>query len=397
MEVLTVSLPGTMSPAECVHAIRAAHDRGAVPVIAPPDGIGTLLRESLPAALPPDGEAFMVLPTSGTTTTPRAVVRSAQSWRSSLAPFTQVTAITASDVIWAPGTAGSTMALFAAWHALALGLEVVCSGPWRGVPADDAAVRRATVVHCVPPVLGDIVARVVGGGLPQLRLAVVAGALLPDRLRSAARKAGLDLLEYYGAAELSFVAAGRDALRPFPGVEVQVRDGILWCRSPYLAHAVLGPGGAYVRGPGGWASVGDRARLDGDGVIALHGRRAGLLVGGHVVLADDVEQAFADAAGVREVVCLAAREERLGDVVVAVVVPDRRSGQERAGELAGSSTPQSDRELVAALRSLARTRLPRPARPVRYVVLDEVPRTPGGKVSRTHLATSLGLRTPSGP
>lgn len=395
MDVLTVTLPSTMSPVDCVKAMIEAQDRGAVPVIGPPEASARLLTEGLPAVLPPDGEACMVLPTSGTTTAPRSVVRTAASWTSSLTPFTQLSGITGSDVIWAPGTAGSTMALFAAWHAAALDLDVVCSGPWRDVPTAEAGVRRADVVHCVPTVLADIVRARAAGSLPRLRLAVVAGALLPDRVTASARATGLDVVEYYGAAELSFVAAGREALRPFPGVEVAIRDGAVWCRSPYLARAVLGPAaGAYTTDSQGWASVGDRARVDTDGVLHLQGRRAGLLVGGHVILADDVEQVLGGGAGVREVVCLAADDARLGDLVVAVVVPDRRAGVPPGAQPA-ASTRQADRELVADLRRRARAGLPRPARPLRYVVLDEVPRTPGGKVARAELATGLGLRTPS--
>jgi long-chain acyl-CoA synthetase len=329
------------------------------------------------------GEPCMVLPTSGTTSAPRAVLRTAASWTASFTAFSQVSGIGPRDVVWVPGGAGSTLTLFGVWHAEASGLPVVATGAWRGVPAASAAdprVTEASVVQCVPPVFEDVVTAVERGDLPRLRLAVVAGAALPVSLRGRAHRAGLDVVEYYGAAELSFVAMGRAGLRPFPGVDVVSRDGVLWCRSEYVAARCLGPAGAFRREEWGWASVGDRGHVGPDGVVTVLGRDAALLVGGSVVLAGDVEQVLGAVPGVRDVVCLAGSDPRLGERVVLVVEP-----------LApGRAAP----EVVADLRSAARAGLPLPARPVRYVVRQGLPRTPGGKVARAELARPLGLRVP---
>jgi len=371
------------SPGESVRAIRAAQRAGDLPVLAP-DGTSHELLElvtqtsaELVRAAP--GQDLMVLPTSGTTSEPRAVVRTAASWVTSFAAFSQLTGIGTGDVVWAPGGSGSTLTLFAVWHAQDAGLDTVTTGPWRGVPR--RGLDAVTVVQCVPPVLDDVVTARERGGLPRLRLAVVAGAALPRALRGRAAATGLDVVEYYGAAETSFVGIGRDALRPFPGVEVASRDGVLWCRSPYLALACLGERGSFVRDDEGWAGVGDRGTLAEDGVLRVHGRDAGLLVGGQVVLAADVERVLLDVPGVLDVVCLARPDARLGEHVVAVV------------RLAPAGpTP---REAVAALRAAARRQLPPAARPRRFVVARELPRTPGGKVARAELARGMGLRLPA--
>ena len=70
---------------------------------------------------------------------------------------------------------------------------------------------------------------------------------------------------YYGAAELSFVAWGAhaDDLRPFPGVEVSVREGEVWVRSPYLCTGYDGPPGPLRRDGDGFATVGDRGSMRG--------------------------------------------------------------------------------------------------------------------------------------
>ena len=321
----------------------------------------------------------LVLLTSGSSGDPRAVVRTTASWQTSLDPFTRVTGIRSDDVVWAPGPLSSTLTLFAVWHALATGLPVVAGGRWRGVvPAG------VSVLHAVPTVLADLLDAgpgIAGPGSPAdrpshppagLRLAVLAGAsgIRPLRHRAAARR--LEVVEYYGAAELSFVAVDPDGsgLRAFPGVELQVRDGVVWARSPYLSEGYLAPsqGGPYRVDGAGWASVGDRAELGPDDTLTVTGRGDdGFSVGGQVVVAADVELALGGVDGVAELVCVAEPHARLGERVVAVVRP----------------TPGIDP--VPALREVARRQLPAAARPVRYVLMAELPRTAGGKVARAVL------------
>ncbi len=211
----------------------------------------------------------------------------------------------------------------------------------------------------------------VAGMLPALRTAVVAGAATPQRLRDRARAAGLRLVEYYGAAELSFVAVDADGtgLRPFPGAEVEVRDGLVHARSPYVAVGYLDPddAGPLRRDTDGWRTVGDRGRTT-QGRIEVVGRAGdAVTVGGHTVVAADVEAALRDVPGVAEVACVGEPHARLGERVV----------------LAVQAEPGTDP--VPALREAARRALPPAARPVRYVVLSELPRTTGGKVARAAL------------
>lgn len=327
---------------------------------------------------------MMALPTSGSSATPRLVLRTARSWLDSLAPFTAVTGVGAGDVVWAPGSPMSTLTLFAVWHGLALGLPVVAGGRWRGVVAAGPAAREATAVQCVPAVLADVVAAREAGLLPALRVAVVAGAALSPSLRGRAEACGLSVVEYYGATELSFVAVDGDGtgLRPFPGVAMDVRAGsTVWVRSPYLALRYLDPQspGPLRRDEAGWCSVGDLGTLRADGALDLRGRgEDAVSVGGQVVLIADVEAVLGAVDGVAEVICLGEPHAWLGERVVVAVRP-----------LDGCDP-------VPAMRLAARTRLPSPARPARYVVVNELPRTAGGKIARAALReqiTRSGRRT----
>ena len=107
---------------------------------------------------------------------------------------------------------------------------------------------------------------------------------------------GAEVSHYFGAAELSFVAWGRheDDLRAFPGVEVEVRDGVLWARSPFLAAGVrrVSPGRSCCDADG-FGTVGDRGAVAADGTVTVLGRGdAAVLTGGATVQVADVESAL---------------------------------------------------------------------------------------------------------
>jgi acyl-CoA synthetase (AMP-forming)/AMP-acid ligase II len=157
-----------------------------------------------------------------------------------------------------------------------------------------------------------------------------------------------------------------------------VRGGEIEVRSPYVSsgHLVPDTDGPYRRTADGWAGVGDRGRLHSDGVLEVTGRGgAALSVGGHVVLVADVERVLGAVDGVLEAVCW-------GE-------PDRRLGERPHAAVGTDAAPQQHAALVRRLRTAARRQLPPPARPVRYHVVDALPRTPAGKPDRRHLKELL--------
>jgi acyl-CoA synthetase (AMP-forming)/AMP-acid ligase II len=253
----------------------------------------------------------------------------------------------------------ATLHLFAAVHTLALGAELT----------DQPA--NATAVHAVPAVLGDLL-----DALPTdapLRTAVVAGSRMPAGLGARAKARGIAVTEYYGAAELSFVAAGRypQPLRAFPGAEVQIRAGELWVRSPYLAIGYpSGVAGPFQRDDDGFGSVGDLADRTTDGGLLIRGRGdAAITTGGATVVAEDVEDAVSRLPGVAAVAVVGVPHSRLGHVVTAVIEP----------------APGAD---LRGLRTAARQVLRAESLPRRWFVVDRLPRTAGGKVARHAVATA---------
>jgi long-chain acyl-CoA synthetase len=299
--------------------------------------------------------AFLVAMTSGTSGRPRAVVRTAASWSASFRPLTALTGLRHTDVVLLTGPLHSTLHLFAAVHTLWLG----------GHLTDEPSI--ATAAHLVPALLADLLL----DPPPCLRLAVVAGARLSPALERRATQLGLRLVEYYGAAEMSFVAArvAPEPLRPFPGVQVRVTDGELWARSPYLALARIGNGPPLRRSFDGFVTVGDLAQIMPDGSIVVRGRGdSAVTTGGHTVLVEDVEAVLSGLPGVLEVAVIGIGHLRLGQVVTAVLV-------------------LADGVDLAQIRRRARSALTGPSLPRRWRTVSALPRTAGGKIARGALAT----------
>ena len=317
------------------------------------------------------GQGDLVVFSSGSTGQPRGIVRTVESWQASVAALSGVTGITQADRVWLPGPLWSSLFLYGAFHARAVGAHLIL--------ADDDRVESdtATALYCVPTQLPGLLQRAETGGLPLVRLVVVAGDHLAAPLREQCETAGWRVVEYYGAAELSFVAWRDQAgpFRAFAGVETQVRQGVLWARSPYLARGYLTDGCSMTNGrspeaegplqldPQGWASVSDLAREVGGGLEVLGRGNSAVTSGGHTVVVEEVERLLRGLPGVDEVAVFGVPHPRLGQVLTAVVVGTARDATLRS-TLAG---------------------MPSPARPRRWVHVDALPRTSGGKVRRDAL------------
>lgn len=312
---------------------------------------------SWPRALPAD--VFLVVATSGSTGSPRAVLRTLASWTSSFKGYTAFAGMSADSRLLLTGPLSSTLQLFAAVHACWLGAAIT----------DDPATATAAI--CVPA----LVPRLIGSHRPPLLgQLVVAGARLPDSVARQALSAGLMVNEYYGAAELSFVAARKwpDPWQPFPGVELRVRGGELWSRSAYRAVGYLGSDGALRTDTDGFATVGDLATTDTDGNLQILGRGdTAVTVGGRTVAVEDVEVAVAGIPGVLEVAAIGVPHSRLGQQLVAVVVL--------------SATAE-----MAGVRSTARTILHGEALPRRWRQATSLPRTSAGKIDRAAFRSLYG-------
>ncbi|WP_406281748.1 AMP-binding enzyme [Nocardia sp. NBC_00881] len=313
----------------------AAARRGVPAVVENPDA-----RPDRPS-IPPS--AFLLVATSGSTGRPQPLARTAASWFDSFPAFTTITGVEPADRVLITGPLHATMHLFGALHAL-----------WRGACVTDD-LSQATVVHAVPAVLREVVR-----GAPKLRTAIVAGIALDDGARTAA--ASIEIIEYYGSAEVSLVAARRvpEPLRLVDGVDADVRGGLLYVRSPYR-----------VIGAPEWFGVGDLAELGDNRELTVRGRgEYAINVGGTTVVAEDVERILETLEGVAAAAVIGTPHAVFGEIVTAAVQLD---GAARLDDV----------------RSRARRVLTREAIPRRWMLLRSLPRTANGKVARGRLKDLL--------
>lgn len=125
---------------------------------------------------------------------------------------------------------------------------------------------------------------------------------------------------------------------------------------------------------------GDRASVAEDGTLTLFGRGEGVInTGGEKVFPEEVETVLADCPGVTDVVIVGVPDELWGASVTAVV----------------STTPGAkvDRATVAAHLD---GRLARYKHPRSVVTVEEIPRSPAGKVSRAWAARTAAERLAAG-
>lgn len=290
--------------------------------------------------IPPS--AFLLVATSGSTGHPRPLARTAASWYDSFPAFTTLTGLRPTDRVLITGPLHATMHLFGALHAL-----------WRGAcVTDDPA--HATVVHAVPAVLRDVVREA-----PALHTAIVAGIALDAGSLAAAN--GLDVVEYYGSAEASLVAARRvpEPLRLLDDVAAEIRDGLLHVRSPYT-----------VLGAPEWLCVGDLAELGDNRELVVRGRGDGVInVGGTLVVAEEVERTLETVNGITAAAVIGFPHAVFGAIVTAAV--------------------QLDGAGISEVRARARRVLTGAAMPRRWIAVPELPRTAVGKIARARVKELL--------
>ncbi len=119
----------------------------------------------------------------------------------------------------------------------------------------------------------------------------------------------------------------------------------------------------------GWFSTGDLGRIDTEGFVYLTGRASDLVIsGGMNVYPAEVENVLVGHPGVRECVVLGMPDQRWGEAVTAVVVP------EEGARLDGG-------ELIAH----ARLQLASYKKPQRIYVWDELPRNASQKVDKRRI------------
>jgi o-succinylbenzoate---CoA ligase len=341
-----------------VAGLRRAWDRGdaVLPLDhrLPAPARGQVLRHLRARDAVEDGDALVVA-TSGSTGEPKGVVLTHDAVRASARAGNAALGVD-------PAAGDEWLACLPLSHLGGLG--VVTKAVLTGTPLtvqttfDAAAVASAAVEMSARghQALTTLVPTAFARIDPRLfRAIVLGGAPVPGALPS-------NVVTSYGLTE-TCGGCVYDGL-PFEGVEIRLaRDGQILVRGPVLLRAYRD--GTDPKTADGWLPTGDAGSRDGKGRLRVDGRLTDLIIsGGENVWPAAIERVLRQHPRVGEVAVGGRPDPEWGERVVAWVIAAR----------------VSDPPTLEDLRSLVKAHLPAPAAPRELVLVDDLPRTPSGKV-----------------
>jgi acyl-CoA synthetase (AMP-forming)/AMP-acid ligase II len=119
----------------------------------------------------------------------------------------------------------------------------------------------------------------------------------------------------------------------------------------------------------GWLFTGDMGRFDEDGYIWLVDRKKEIIIyGGENIYPSEIEELLQTHPYIHDVGVLGIPDERLGEIVAAVIELE----------------PNSPREAEDEIEAFCQEKLPRYKRP-RRIIFDKVHRSPTGKIEKLHM------------
>ena len=349
----------------------------------------------------PADELALLLYTSGTSASPKGVRHTHNTVRAEwLTPF-----MDGEGPYYTPFPAGHIAGFNFLLRPFVTGTEMVFTDRWDAAWAAALIERhRVRLSGGTPFHLQALLeaARRDGRDIGSLAAYGLGGTGVTPEHVALAEARGIRASRSYGLTEHSTVSIGWAAMplerrahsdgRLQPGTEVRIVDE----RDHDLAAGC--DGDILVRGPetfdgytdaaldaeafaaGGWFRTGDIGRLDAAGHLTISDRRKDIIIrGGENISSQEVERVLATHPAVQDVAVVAMPDPRYGEKVCAFVVP-------RVGVALDLAGVQGHFAAAGVARQKA---------PEALHLVDELPRTPSGKVRKGELRDRLRL-SPSG-
>ena len=391
---IVVTIPPLAEAAESIGARR-------VVVLGEADGatpLTTLLdhdHAAEPTVVHPDHAAF-VCASSGTTGLPKGVRLSHRQLVAVCRRISDAFALSPADTTLAVAPWFHILGLTAELLApLARGATVVSIPDFAPAQAFALIADHRVTYLAVPPPVAAAIARhpaALDADLSSLELIAVGGAPLSATLHHtlAKRLPGCTIGQGWGLTETSGAiciptrtsgTAPGTVGRPLPDTELRVvhpetgeplhagADGELVCRGPQLMTGYLGapPDTAAAFTADGWLRTGDLGHIEPDGSVVITGRIKDLIkVNALQVSPTEVEDVLLAQPSIVDAAVVGLPDARTGETPVAFVVTD---GQPDVGALQ---------------RALAEQLAPY-KRPTAIRVVDDLPRSPSGKLLRRRM------------
>lgn len=352
--------------------------------------------------LGPD-DVFLINSTSGTTGLPKCVVHTQNRWHYFHQKAVANGLLTAQDrfLPLIPMPFG-----FGIWTShttpIYLGATAVIQERFSARAACQAiAQHKITVLCCVSTQLTMLMADAASRDydLSSVRVVFTGGEALPYRPAAEFEElAGAKILQFYGSNETGMLSATtvhdlrerrlRTGGRIVPEMAVRLFDGDRdvtqtgcgqpACRGPATSLGYLGETDHdKLFTEDGWMRMGDICQIDADGYLTVTGRTSDFILrGGKNISAAQVE----DAATTHPAIAVAA----------AIAMPDSMFGEKVClyAELADSQTL----DLAGLVNHLLALGVSKELLPERLIVVDELPRSSGGKVAKGRLREDIRAR-----
>jgi cyclohexanecarboxylate-CoA ligase len=336
-------------------------------------------------------DVMQLMFTSGTTGEPKGAMHTSNTLLSAVREYARRMQIGEADVIFMPSPLGHQLGFcYGLQMALMLGIPLVLTDLWQPERAMELMSRHgATFTFGATPFLADLASlpEVELRRPPRLRMFASSGAPIPPTVVDAARKRlGVKVATCWGMTECASVTItppdehkvleSDGCTLPNGEVRVLAADGTEAPRGTVGALQVRGSSlfVGYLKRPelsrldeGGWFDTGDLARMDDEGYIRICGRSKDMIIrGGENIPVVEIESALY-------------RMPEVADAAV-VAMPDPRL-QERACAFV-TVRPGSQLSLAAVCKHLAAEGFSKHFWPERLEVMEQMPRTPTGKIQK---------------
>jgi cyclohexanecarboxylate-CoA ligase len=345
---------------------------------------------------PTADNVMQLLYTSGTTGEPKGVMHTANTLLSNLRPYAERLRLGHDDVVlMASPMAHQTGFMYGSMMPVMLGATAVLQDIWDPkLAAKRIGDERVTFTMASTPFLSDLTDAVGADGhdVSSLRIFLSAGAPIPRILVERATQAlKANIVSAWGMTENGAVTTTKlddppektfhtDGC-PLPGMEVRVTDpannpvpvgaeGLLKVRGCSNFVGYLKRPQLYGHDAEEWFDTGDLARIDADGYIRITGRSKDIIIrGGENIPVVEIEDLLFRHPAIQAVAIVGFPDARLVERACAFVVlkPGRTLSQEEM------------------TRFLEQQKIAKQYLPERLVIVEDLPRTPSGKVQKFKL------------
>ncbi len=339
---------------------------------------------------------FYVGFTSGTTGSPKAFIRSQDSWVASFDCNRFDFGLDETDQTLIPGALIHSHFLYGAISTLYLGGTVFLLEKFSPLNVISRINSfPITTIYVVPTMIEALIKE--GIQIDQAMKILSSGAKWTEKSKVEFRHLfpAMTIYEFFGASELSFITvlSDKDGVhkaktvgKPCYGVELQIRrpdqelakpneTGKIYVKSKYLINGYFEENERTIHSiqdDDGWATVHDMGFIDEDGFLTINGREKNMILyGGINIFPEEIEKVISLHPDVEEVAVVGLSNTYWGQIVAAVIKGNSNSFE---------------------LKRFCKTQLSAYKIPRKWFFQNEMPYTTSGKIARAELIKQIEMQ-----